>query len=106
MADRFLHVLLLREGQQWVLQALEVDLGAQGSTPELAEKAFLCALRAQAHVDVEHGRQPFEGFPQAPQVYWDAFANAPKFKTINVQLDEGLPPYMIQATTDQPVTIQ
>src|SRR5260221_1208568 len=102
MGDGFLHVLLLKEGDYWVAQALEVDLGAQGPTRELAEKAFICTLKAQAHMDMQHGRLPFNGFPRAPQEYWDAFGRSKMLKTIPVELDGGLPPYMIQAIADQP----
>lgn len=103
--SRFLHVLLIREGEYWVAQALDIDIAAQGRTQELAEKALISNLKAQAQLDVEHGREPFEGIPPAPPEYWDAFVHARPSKTVVVEIDDRVPPYMIQAIAEEPVLI-
>ena len=99
---RIIHVLLIREGDFWVAQALDVDIAAQGRTISLAQKAFIHTVNAQLRLDRVHGREPFQGIAAAPQLYWDAFfKHARDLEQTVVEGDNVLPAYMIQAIADE-----
>jgi len=100
-----LHVLILHEGNCWVAQALEVEIAAQGRSPEVARKAFLQALSAQMRMDRAHGRRPLQGIPPAPDEYWDVFfkrgRNLEQMIVEGVEGNDVSPAYMIQAIAEE-----
>lgn len=55
----------------WVLQALERDIAAQGATLSEAREAFVEVMNGQMILDMEEGREPLSLIPPAPQLFWD-----------------------------------
>ena len=99
---RIIHVLLIREGDSWVAQALDVDIAAQGRSVPLAQKAFIQAVNAQLRLDAAHGREPFQGIPPAPEAYWEAFfKHARALEQTVVEGEDVVPAYMIRAIADE-----
>lgn len=70
----FIRVLVLRHGEQWLAQALEFDLAAQGSTGDQAINSFIRILRARVTRDLEMGRIPLVGLPAAPDKFFQQWA--------------------------------
>lgn len=98
-----IRVLLLHEGPFWVAQALEADIAAQGRTQEEARLAFLRTVEAQIAADVERGRQPLSGIPQAPDWYFEAYSQAHELPEW-LRSDGNMPAYIAQAVSDQHVS--
>ena len=93
----------------WVAQGLEVNIAAQGTSPELAFRSFVRAYRAQVHIDRVNGREPLSSTGQAPRKYWEIFERVANAST-NLQTspvateDEGVPPaYVIKAICNDPL---
>ena len=64
-------VLVLRDGDAWVAQCIEYDIGAQASTvDELTERLSL-TLDAEMQHTLEQGGSPFAGIPPAPSHFGD-----------------------------------
>ena len=107
-----LSVLLFKEGEAWVAQALEHDLAAQGPSIELVQRAFLSALAGQFKLDLQQRRLPLAHLQPAPMRYWHAWdqataktvVRAPSVATSDDQ--PTIPAYMIQAITDAPEATQ
>lgn len=106
-----LSVVLFKEGDSWVAQALEHDLAAQGPSIELAQRAFLHALAGQFKLDFQKNRQPLVHLPPAPMRYWHAWdqasakqlLKAPTPTVASAEEQATIPPaYVIQAITDAP----
>jgi len=92
-----IHVVLLEADQQWVAQGVNIDVAAQGRSMELAKRAFLRMLEAQAQLDEQNGKAPFEGIPEAPEEIWEIFINHSEFlgKT-KVTLPHQVPGYVFE----------
>ena len=101
----YLSVLFIRQDGQWVAQALEHDLAAQGASFELAKRAFKQTVCGQIVLDRKLGREPLTHLSPAPEEYWVAFEAAKERKVAKAPLClEHLPPaYMIQAIASQPL---
>ena len=100
----YLSVLFFRDGDQWLAQALERDIAAQGSTLPEARRAFEQTLGGQIILDRTKGRKPLEHLPPAPTEYWTAFEAATKqLQAERFQLSDLPPAYMIEAISDRPL---
>ena len=101
----YVRVLVVHQGDQWLAQALEFDLAAQGPTDKSAVDAFLRLFKARARHDHELGKQPFASLPPAPDSFfeaWDRLSRedeAPNhFTPADDFDDDDLPPaYILQA---------
>jgi hypothetical protein len=86
-----LRVLLLKEGDQWVAQALEYDIAAQAGTIRDVmyefERTLVCELVACS----ELGHKPFEDIPQAPRYYHELFEEAAEPVSISERPSFRLP---------------
>ncbi len=69
-------VLLIEDGDLWVAQCLEFDLGGQGATQEEAAAALSRHLRAQVTVDRMLGKEPLADIARAPERYWQLYKQA------------------------------
>lgn len=67
---------MIQQGDQWLAQALDVNLAAQGSSDKQAIGSFMRILRARLHRDFQNGRAPLSGLPPAPDRFWDAWEKA------------------------------
>jgi hypothetical protein len=93
-----IHVVLLENGEWWVAQGVNLDIAAQGRSRDLAAKAFLRTLVAQAQLDVNGGRPPFHGIPEAPEDVWDIFLNRSELVSKTpIELPQGAPACVVQA---------
>lgn len=68
-------VLIYREGEVFIAQGLEVDICAQGDTPEVAKRRFGIALRAEAEEAWRHNRDLFDAVGPAPSFVHAMFDN-------------------------------
>jgi hypothetical protein len=79
MAERerfLLSVLLLNEGDTWIVQCLEHDIVAQGASPKAALEALGWTIGAHILLDKQKGRKPFSTLPRASGSFWERFADA------------------------------
>jgi hypothetical protein len=67
----FIRVLVLKQEGQWLAQALDHNLSAQGSSEKQAVQSFFRILRARLRADRDHGREPLSGLPPAPDRFFD-----------------------------------
>lgn len=63
-------VLVMKGEKQWIAQALNKDVAAQGSTREAALESFDRTVQAQILIDKCDGREAFTGIKPAPEWYW------------------------------------
>jgi len=68
MNKRTIRVVIFREAEFFVAQALEVDISAQGRTPEEASRRLGLALNAEQREAEAEGRDLFEIGP-APESF-------------------------------------
>jgi hypothetical protein len=62
-------ILLFPDDGVWIAQCMEYDLNAQGETHEAALESLGRTMAAQAILDWDAGRTPFEDMPSAPAKY-------------------------------------
>jgi len=73
-----IRVLVRKEGDFWVAQCLEFDIGAQARDPNDLPRRLIAALEAQRQETVmRHGR-PFAGIKPAPDHFFEAWDNRNK----------------------------
>ena len=79
MAERerfLLSVLLLNEGDTWIVQCLEHDIAAQGVSPKAALEALGWTIGAHILLDRQKRRKPFSTLQRASGSFWERFADA------------------------------
>lgn len=65
--EETIRVVFFCEGEKWVAQCLEYDIGAQASDLDTLQTLFSVVLEAEVQESVQrHGRM-FEGIPRAPR---------------------------------------
>lgn len=62
-------VVIFREGDTFIAQGLEVDICAQGASPEAANERFGITLNAEAAEAEEQGIDLFDMIKPAPSVF-------------------------------------
>jgi hypothetical protein len=67
----FVRVLVVKQDGQWLAQGLEYDLNAQAPSEEQAFQSFVRQLLARVKRDVQLGRAPLHGVPEAPERFLD-----------------------------------
>lgn len=71
-SELVLNVFIFKDGcGEWVLQALEHDIAAQGTTLREARDAFQEIMNGQIILDLEKGINPLSMIPPAPPIFWD-----------------------------------
>ena len=104
MALSRLRIIIFPETPRaWTARALEHDLAANGRTVEAALDSLLKIARAHIAYDLRHGREPLSAFAAAPQLYWNAFAEATRL-TLPLELawrDYGAPTPVVAATVPE-----
>jgi hypothetical protein len=79
-----IRVLLLKEGERWVAQCLEYDIGAQARDLDQLRKRLLVALQAERDEGLRWHRKPFAGIGLAPQHFRDLWLRrAGEFKPVH-----------------------
>ena len=63
---RAIRVLLAREGDYWVAQCLEYDIGAQARDLDELRKRLIVALEAERQESFRRHGKPFAGISPAP----------------------------------------
>lgn len=66
---RPIRVLLAREGEFWVAQCLEYDIGAQARDLDDLRRRLLVALAAERQESIRRHGKPFAGIGPAPRPF-------------------------------------
>lgn len=84
----FLRILIMMEGDWFVAQCLELDLGATAKNLDDVLYQMEKTLVSRVFLDQSLQRRPFEGIPKAPEKYFEMWQRAdahhaqlPRFKT-------------------------
>ena len=96
-----LSVVFLRDGDEWVVQALERDFAAHGKTREEALKALAGVVLGHLKLTKGDPGGPLVDVPPAPERFWKIW-NLYTETVVRplVGPDAGVPPaYIIQAVT-------
>jgi hypothetical protein len=64
-----IRVLLAKEGDYWVAQCLEYDIGAQAADLEVLGKRLIAALEAEREESIRRHGKPFGGIAAAPAYF-------------------------------------
>lgn len=80
-------IVVYRDGEAWVGQCLEVDIGAQAESPNELRDRLDAVIAAEYHMSLENGQGPFSGLPAAPEYFFSMWDNC---KTPPVDWD-GIP---------------
>ena len=67
-----IRVVVLKDDNVFVAQCLEVDVAAQGTTPELAISRLRSALSAELKAAHDNGKQ-LADLGRAPESFWAVF---------------------------------
>ena len=87
-----IRVLLLKEGEHWVAQCLEYDIGAQARDLDQLRKRLLVALEAERDEDLRRHGEPFAGIGPAPQHYHDLWLHrAGEFTPVHPAVETDAP---------------
>ena len=77
MMDRTtVRIIVFKNGEKFVAQALEVDIAAQGETPEEASRRLDVALKAEAREAKAAGRELFDMIGPAPEMMRVLYENS------------------------------
>ncbi len=68
-----LSILLLKNGENWVAQCLQLDIAAQAPTIKDVVYQFERNLISELVVCEEKGLDPFQAIPPAPRYFWKRF---------------------------------
>lgn len=85
-----LRVVVFQDGDKWVAQCLEYDIGAQADDTDTLQTLFEVVLKAEFAESMARHGEPFAGIPKAPERFermWDkrshAFVGEPAPVTAN-----------------------
>ena len=65
------HVIIFREGDCWVAQCLEYDIGTQAKDLGDLEIQFALTYKAEQKESIERHGKPFAGIDPAPRHFYD-----------------------------------
>lgn len=90
---RQFRVVMFKEGDTWVAQGLEHDIGAQAPDIETLQARFLAVVAAELEESVRRKGAPFAGIATAPEYYHDMWARqtmhftpSPMPQSVNMQM--------------------
>jgi hypothetical protein len=69
-SSKTFRLLLLKEGNSWAAQCLEVDIASQGDSIKQTINNFCEVVAAQVASDIAKSREPLSGRKEAPHWYW------------------------------------
>jgi hypothetical protein len=72
-----IRAILFRDGELWVGQCLEYDIGAQASDLDQLHSRLLIAIDCERKESVARNGAPFAGIDRAPQHFFDMWEKAP-----------------------------
>jgi hypothetical protein len=75
MTNLTLDVILWKEADNWIVQGLQKDIAAQGSTINDAMKRFARVLVAEIVTNIREGKEPLQGIDAAPRTLLGAMAS-------------------------------
>lgn len=78
-AKHSLRVVIFKDGDMWVAQALERDLCAQGRDLKTVHARFLATLRAEIEHAMELGIEPLQNLDVAPERFQEMWKNRSPF---------------------------
>ena len=91
-----IRVLLSKEGEHWVAQCLEYDIGAQARDLDQLRKRLVVAIQAEREGSLRHGK-PFAGIGPAPRHYYDLWLRrAGEFKPVHPAVVTDAPDIAIE----------
>lgn len=70
-----LRVVVMKDGDHWVAQCLEYDIGAQAPDVATLQSRLRVAMLAELMASIEINGEPFKGIPPAPEFFhnlWDS----------------------------------
>ncbi len=73
-----IRVLVFKEGDLWVAQCLEYDIGAQARDLDALNIRLCAAVKAEAAESLERNGEMFKGIPPAPQMFHDMWERRPR----------------------------
>ena len=71
-----LRVIIYRDGDIWVAQCLEFDIGAQAPDRETLQVRLSAIINAEIRESVQHHGEPFAGIDPAPDYFREMWENA------------------------------
>lgn len=71
-----LRILVTQEGDWFVAQCLEIDLGAEAKSLDDVMYEMQKTIVGQLFLDLTRQRRPFEGLPSAPEEYFQRYQRA------------------------------
>jgi hypothetical protein len=84
-----IRVLVTKEGDYWVAQCLEYDIGAQARDPNDLPKRLMAALEAQRQETIKRHGRPFAGINRAPDHFFEAWDKRNRmFKPTELKLSD------------------
>ncbi len=69
VTNEALRVVVFRDGEHWVAQCLEYDIGAQAADIETLQSRFRVVLLAELSASLEANGKPFAGIDPAPEFF-------------------------------------
>lgn len=88
MDTQSLRVAVFAEGDTWLAQALELDVCAQGASPDEVKERIVDTLDCELSLASEAGENPFETIGPAPQQFFAMWEQRSGFKS-TATLDRG-----------------
>jgi len=82
-----IRVIIAKEGDCWIAQCLEYDIGAQASDPDQLRDRLVATLNAEYQESMKRQGKPFAGIDPAPQHFHELWNSRSKIFTATVQDD-------------------
>lgn len=105
-----LSVIIFRDQhdpETWIAQALEHDVVAHGRGIEQAKTAFERTVAGFIRMAEKRREEPFARMGPAPDAFWSAWQRITSKQMLESRVDPNIPPaYMLQAITDEVLTVQ
>ena len=92
MGDISVRVLVIQEGDTWVAQALEYDIGAQAPDLDCLKRRFEMTVDVELDESVRRTGIPFGGLSSAPSYYHEMWEScSTDFRSLGESSDHNLP---------------
>jgi hypothetical protein len=85
-----MRVVVFKDGDQWVAQALEHDICAQGHDLETVRRRLRLTVMLEQEMSVANGKEPFREIAAAPKQYHDMWSDASDICNAVVDDDDGI----------------
>lgn len=71
-----IRVVVFQDGDRWVAQCLEYDIGAQADDPDTLQLYLDVALKAELEESLKRHGKAFEGIPSFPSAFFQNVGKA------------------------------